>query len=928
MREIDRWRAEIRSRLQSLRLPPERETEIVEEVAQHLDDRFAELMALGRSESDAAAEAWRELEEADVLGREVARVERPRPSDLPPPGAPARSRFVSALVDDIRFAFRTLRKNPAYSIPVLLAMALSIGPTTAIVSVSNWMLWRPLPSVQKPNELGIAWFGQWFKDGDGMSPSAVSYQNLADIKRDATTISGIAGAQERSDILVIGERLPEVVPTAAVTSDFFRVLGMPIRTGRDFQPADDLPPFGSPVAIIGAGLARLAFGSPEGAVGQRFTLNRRSFEVVGIAPDGFAGINRLGQVKVWYTGATMPYVLGIADPARYTQRSGGVQSMFVVRKVEGRRWSDVETELTHLMAGLGKVHPEDNQKFLAGPKREAITPKVFAGLGEEPLGRPRTQKTITLLLAVGSVLVLLGCANVANLMVFRASKRDREVAVRKALGASSARLIQLQLTESWLLAICGAALGLLLAVVLKSVLQDLLFPARPGVETNVPFDLRVLGLTLVVATATGLIAGMAPAWIAARSHVSSALARGSSRNVFKTPRLRSGLAVMQLALSLTLLIGAVLLVTTVRNLHAVDLGFTPERITTVNLSLSSQGYSESALLSFWKTLHTSAEVTRQFDAVATGTAAPFGGKFIIRIQRSADASSDVLNVAGVGASASYFRTLSMTLLRGREFTDEEAFSPPTADPTPIILSESMAQQLFGSIDVVGRTVLFTKTLNNPERALPIIGVVKDARDSLTRQTDPFVYMPFGRFDFGLRQGTVIVRSARSVADITASIKSMVAQIDRSLPVPAGVPLMAQIDRGIVQQRLFAWTLSVLGALGFVLAALGVYGLVAQATAERSREFGIRIAVGADRWHIARLVFRFAATIAAMGTVGGVVLAFFGSRAVTSMLFGITALDPRVYLVAIGALALVVAAACAIPAARAMRVQPVDVLRAD
>jgi hypothetical protein len=368
------------------------------------------------------------------------------------------------------------------------------------------------------------------------------------------------------------------------------------------------------------------------------------------------------------------------------------------------------------------------------------------------------------------------------------------------------------------------------------------------------------------------------------------------------------------------------LVTTVRNLHAVDLGFNPDRVTTINLSLSSQGYSESALLSFWKTVQTSVEGSRQFEAVATGTAAPFGGKWILEIKPPG--ATEALDVAGVGASANYFRTLSMTLLRGREFTDTEAFSAPSSDPMPVILSETMAQRLFGSIDVVGRTVRFAKTAVKPERDEPIIGVVRDARDSMTGKTDPFLYMPFGRFYFGQRQGTIIVRSDRAAADITSSLRAMIGQIDKNLPVPAGVPLLAQIDRRIVQQRLFAWTLSVLGALGFVLAALGVYGLVAQATAERSREFGIRIAIGATRSQIVRLVFRFAATIATMGTIGGMVLAYFGSRTVSSMLFGITALDARAYLAAIGALALVVAAACAIPAVRAMRVEPVEVLRAD
>jgi predicted permease len=922
------WRSEIRARLEPLRLAPEREAEIVEEVAQHLDDRFRELRAMGRSDDEAAADAWRELEAAHVLGREVARVEHPRPADLPAPGTVARGRMLSSLISDVRFALRTLRKNPGFSIPVLLAMALSIGPTTAIVSISNWLVWRPLPGVQRPHELGIAWFGRWFKDGDGMAPIGVSSQNVDDLKGAATSVVGFAGVAERgADTLIIGDRPPEVVSTAVVARDFFQVLGLPIRTGRDFQPADDLPPFGSPVAIIGDGLARLAFGSPAAALGQRLTLNRQPFEVIGVAPEGFAGINRLGQVKVWMTGATMPYLLGLKDTARYTQRSGGSLSMFVVRIAQGRRWSDVETELTNLVAGLGAAYPQDNRKFVAGPDREAVTSRVFQGLGEDPLGRDSTRKTITLLLGVGAVLVLLGCANVANLMVFRASKREREVAVRKALGASVGRLIQMQLTESWLLAITGAGLGLGLAFVLKSILKDLLVPTA-ATTMAVPLDVRVLTVTLAVATGTGLLAGLAPAWIAARSTLSSALSRGSSRNVFRTPKLRSGLAVVQLALSLTLLIGAVLLVTTVRNLHAVDLGFSPERITTISLSLSSQGYTDAAQRTFWTDLEDAVAQSGQFEEAAIGSAAPFGGKFIIGVRPHADVASEDTNVAGASVSSDYFRTLGMTVLRGRAFTPEETRAAPDAGLPPIIVNETTARKLFGSIDVLGRTVHFTRTLNAPARDLPIVGVVRDARDSLTGASEPFVYMPFARFDYGVRSGVVIVRSGRPAQDITTSIRTLVSRIDRSLPVPSGTPLPAQIDRRISQQRLFAWTLSLLAGLGFVLAALGVYGLVAQATAERLREFGIRVAIGAGRPHIARLVFTSALVIAGIGTAAGVVLAYFGSRTVSSMLFGITALDVRVYLAAIGALTAVVAIACAIPALRATRVQPVEVLRAE
>ena len=920
------WRTEIRARLARLRLAPERETEIVEELAQHLDDRFGELIAMGRSETDAAAEAWRELDAADVLGREVARVERPRPLDLPAPGATSKGRIFASLIADIHFAVRTLRKNPSFSIPVLLAMALSIGPTTAIVSVSNWLLWRPLPGVQRPSELAIVWFGQWRDDG-GMSPAGLSYLNLHDLSSATTSLAGFAGAQEQSATMAVGDRMPEVIQAGMVTANFFQVLGLSVRAGRDFRPDDDTPPVGAPVVIISDGLARSAFGDPSSAIGQRLVLNRRTFEVIGVAPPGFAGINRVGNVQVWLTGATIPYLFGIADVGRYTARGGGSLNTFVARLGPGFTWSDVRLELTNLAAGLAAQYPEENKKFAAVGGRPAVTPRVFEGVGEPPLGRDRNQKTVSLLLGVAAVLVLLGCANVANLMIFRASRREREVAVRKALGASAARLVQLQLTESWILALSGAALGLGLALVLKSVLQDLLFPQQPGLTVTVPFDARVFALTVAVATLTGLIAGAAPAWVSARSRLSSALGRAGTRTASGVPRLRSSLAVVQLALSLTLLIGALLLVTTIRNFHALDLGFDPDRITTHDIAMPSVEYTTVKAIQMWRDLQSAANSSGEFESVATAVAAPFGGLYRLRILPDAAQPAETLTVSGNGVSDTYFRTLSMSFLRGREFTADEAFDVPKSAIVPIIVNESMARRLFGSIDVLGRTVRLARTISDPERDLPIVGVVRDTRESLTADAAPMIYMPIGPFDFATR-GTTIVRSRRPAQQTAASIRALVARLDKNLPVTGGLPITSLIDRGIRQQRLFAWTLSILGVLGFVLAALGVYGLVAQTTAERSREFGIRMAIGANRFQIARLVFRFAASIAVIGTGVGVALAFFGSKAVASMLFGITALEPRVYAAAIGALTLVVAAACAVPVARAMRVQPVDVLRTE
>jgi predicted permease len=487
--------------------------------------------------------------------------------------------------------------------------------------------------------------------------------------------------------------------------------------------------------------------------------------------------------------------------------------------------------------------------------------------------------------------------------------------------------VQVQLTESWLLAVGGAALGLLIAVVLKQVLQGLMFPAPPGFSFTVPLDLRVLALTLGIATATGLLAGIAPAWMASRAQLGAALGRTASRSVARAPRLRSALASLQLAMSLTLLIGALLLVTTVWNLRAVDLGFSPKAVTSITLDLD--GYQDNRDVQFLKAFDERANADARFQGAAVATLTPFSSTYMTRILPAGAAPAAAIRVAANGVSDRYFDVLRTPLVRGRAFTAAEAFATESTDPMPIIVDEPLARQLFGTVDVIGRTVRFPKVGSRPERDLPIIGVARASLwADLVRTPEPFVYMPYGRFDAKRLSPRLIVRSSHPVPEIASAVTAISRQLDAAVALSPPWPLESALDREMSQQRLFAWSLTILGGLGFVLAALGVYGLVAQASADRTREFGIRVAIGAGRGHIAGLVIRFAATIAAAGTIGGVALAYFGSRALASMLFGITAVDPRIYLAAVSALAIVVLAACAIPALRAVRVQPIDVLRTE
>jgi putative ABC transport system permease protein len=920
------WRSEIRSRLAALKLRPEREAEIVEEVTQHLDDRYREMRASGRDHDAAVAETWRELEARGVLAREVAQSEHSQPLELPPPGAPARGRWLSSLWQDARYAVRSLRKQPAFAATVILALALSIGPVTAIVSLGNWLFWRPLPGVSGADRLGLIWFGNWRSDSS-VGPSWVSYLNIADLNAGMKTATGFTGFQEISVSLIVGDRVPRVIDIGQVTGDFFDVLGVRPVAGRMFSADEDRPPRGAPVVVISTGLATTEFGSPAGALGQRLLLNRQSFSVIGVAPAAFAGVTNTSRVDAWMTGATSGYLSGRKDDGRAASRTDNAFYMFIARLADGASFTQLEAELGGLTRGLAEAYPKENAKFTTA------TARVFPRLGLQATTRPGMRSMLNLLLAIGGVLVVLGCANVANMLIARAIRREPEVAIRQALGASGRRLVQLQLTESGLLALSGAVLGLGLAFILTRIIQQLLFPRPPGFEITMPMDVRVLGVTLAASLVTGLVAGLAPAWLMARSRralVGAVGRAGAGRTASRAPRLRSSLAIVQLALSVTLLVGALLLVATLRNLHAVDLGFDPKDLMTMRVSLAAQGYTADRAVAFQQELQHALQPLSVIQSVAIAQGGPFGVSSGVHLLPPGVTSREQAIRAWInGVSDTYFSTVSTPILRGRAFTADEIAVRGPIDNMPVIVNESLARRLVGDVNAVGATVRLAATISYPVTDLPIVGVVRDSFvNKVTGDAELFLYQPLGRSDLAALTAGVIVRSTEPAPVVTAAVRAAAARIDPAVPLLPARPVIDEITRSFQQQRLFATMLGWVSVLAFVLAAIGLHGLVSQVTIERAREFGIRLAMGARRADILRLVARWVCLIAGLGTIVGLVLAGFGTRLVASLLFGVTAIDPIIYTAAVVLMACIVALAAAWPAFRATRIEPVNVLRTE
>ncbi len=916
------WRRELAERLAALGLKPEREAEIVDELTQHLEDRVRDLVARGADPGVAHDEALADLDEPGELARRLVEIV-PRPLNLPPPGAPSRGRWFQARWQDVRHSARSLRRSPAFTATVIATLGLTVGPTTAMLSIGNWLLWRPTPGVVQPDRLAVVWVGQW-KNSRSFSPSGgLSYLNLDDLRRTSKTLTAITGVQEGRVNLAAGNLSPTVAGAGWVTADFFEALGIRVAAGRSFRLEDDQLPAGAQVAIVSDGLARRAFGGAAGAVGGRLMLNGRPLTIVGVLPPAFAGTEPFSRVDVWFPGATYAYVNHFGGPARWATRADGLFYSFIVRLAPDASFAMAQAELDVLVRGLAVSHPTENREF------ESARAWLFEGLGPPVLLRDSYRRLVSVLLAVGGALLLLGCANVANLLMVRSVSRRREHAVRLALGASAGRLLLLNLTEAGLLSAGGAALGVALAVWLKQFVATLLLPQiAQGPEFIVPLDTRVLAMALGVSTGCGLAAGLVPALLNARTTSVGALGDAGGRWVTGTQRVRAGFAVAQLAVSLALVTGALMLVATLRNLNAIDLGFDPDGVTVHAMDPTGHGYLAERASVYYRTIIERLDGAPGVDSLSISFRAPFDSGRRMRLQDPAGGGRDSIEVYANAVSGAYFDVLGMPIIQGRGFTDTEALTPGGTSAAAIV-SETLARRLFGDHNPIGRHVVVPRTAARPEHELTVMGVAPDVHwRSVTTDPELFLYLPFNSPDVGVRSATLLVKSRLRLGEIAQRVETAARDVDPTLPITYSTALRTNIDRALGDRRVFAWVFSMLGWLACVLAAVGLYGLLAQSVAERTREFGIRMAMGSGRAHIFTLVIGQAAWIGAMGTILGMGLAFLGSRLVESQLYGLTRLDPGVYLVAAASLGTVVLLAGLWPARTATRIEPVEALRVE
>jgi putative ABC transport system permease protein len=807
------------------------------------------------------------------------------------------------LTHDLRYALRSLAKAPGFAFIVLLTLALGIGANTAIFTVLNAVLLRPLPFPDSDRLVALReTFGQGFS-------GSVAGPNVADWRNRSRSFSGILAFRASSRALV-GDGQPEQVFTAMVSADFFRTLGVAPALGRGFAEGEDQGV--GTVAVLSDGLWRSRYGADPGVIGRTIVLSGQPYTVIGVAPAGFT---YPGNAVAW-----LPMEYGLGRSAQRSSHSYDV----VGRLAPGVTLDAARAELASIARALEREYPVEN-----------------AGRGVElaPLAADTVKEARPVLLVLGGAalfVLLIACANVANLFLARAAVRQRELAVRSALGAGRWRLARQVLVEGVLLALAGGLVGLLLAI--WGV--DLLVAMRPrGIPRlgEIGVDRATLAFALLVSLAVGIGFALFPALTLSRGDPADAF-RGEGRGVTggrTRGRFRAALVVAQVSLALVLLAGAALLVVTVRRLALIDPGFDPRGAYTFEFTIPPGKYPDRARHDQYLTRVIDV-VSRVRETRAAGATfyLPLGngqvnGDFTVEgAPPAAPGREQYANFRMV--TGDYFGALAIPLRRGRLFTPEDRAGAPHV----AVVNEALARMAWPDQDPIGRRLTFGDGQDDPDW-MEVVGVVANVKSNgLTADIGPEIFVPFSQITADLwtvftpLPVSVVVRSDGDLETVGGAIKTAIHSVDPDQPVTGPSPAGDLVAAAVARQRFGMLLLLAFGGLALLLAAVGVYGVMAYAVSQRTRELGIRLALGARPGAVRALVLGEGMLLAALGIGLGLVGALVLGRLLVGLLYGVRPTDPRVLAAVCLLLGAASVVACLVPAVRATRVNPVDALRSD
>jgi predicted permease len=952
------WKKEISERLAGSRLAPTREAEIVEELAQYLEDCYDELLADGTTAADAWRKTSEQLNQSGLLTTELNKIERPVRRDPMVLGA-RRINLVQDFWRDLGFGIRILLKSKVFTIVTVLSLALGIGANTALFSVVDAVLLKTLPVAEPERLVLFAWSaGLPFRVG-GMSgtsnvPNAPGTRALSlfryevfDRMRQARAASPdsplsdfFAFAPLHELTAVVGDQ-PEIINGQAVTGGYYAGLGMQPSLGRAIADEDDKPA-ATPVVVLSYQFWQERFRANPAVIGQPLILNKQSFTIIGVTPPAFTGTSQVDDHPVVTVPfACEPLVLGERSHLGTANQPSLWWMNLMGRLKPGASYEQARDSLngTFQAAALEVMPPprKANEPAQLEPKDY---PRLLAESGSRGMLDMRRYYSTTIygLFIIVALVLLIACANVANLLLSRAALRGAEISVRLAVGAGRWRLARQLLTESLLLAALGGAVGVFFAFLGKSALlaladKDTGFLPN-GIEPSLNW--RVLVFTVAVSLLTGVLFGLAPAWRATRLDVGTALKQGR-RTTSAVSHLSKGLVVAQVALSLLLLIGAGLFIRTLYNLQRVNLGFNQENLLLFTLRPEASGYKDERLLQFYQQLFA------RLDTLPGVRAATFGKVALIAednwfndflLPGETEQTAVEHETMRQMVRENYFATMEIPFLRGRGFTAQDDQQAPQV----AIVNQTFAHKFFPNDDLLGKRV----TLNDGQRALEIIGVVADTKYMSQREEiQPLLFTPWQQEGEVIGEMHFALRTGGEPTALAATVRQLVHELDRNLPVTQISTQTERAQATLGKERLSARLLIFFGGLALLLAAIGLSGVLAYSVAQRTNEIGIRMALGAQTAKVLRLVIwqgmKLVLLGLAVGAFGGYALTrvlarpYFETstwRQMSDQLYGVKGTDPLTLFVIAAVLTLVALAACWLPARKAAQVDPLEALRLE
>jgi predicted permease len=908
------WKQEIARRLAPLRMEPGREAAIVEELSQHLEDRYAEMLSAGASEPEASRKVLQELNGADVFAVAVPPALRRPSQNATPPAVSGSGNLLSDFPRDLRYGLRSIWKAPAFSFFAVLTLALGIGASTTVFTVVNTLLLHPLPA-KDPSHLAAVYTtdmkGQ--KGAGSLLPS--SYLNLKDYQSGSTAFTGLAGFSPPMVMTLTEGSQPERFFGQLVTRDYFETLGLTPEIGRFFRPAEVSTPGSAPVAVLSYSAWKVRFHNDPEIIGKPIDINGTPFTVVGVGPQGFLGVSAVFGPDVWLPATMAQQVLPTQMQDVLRERAKPFFQA-VARLKPGISRSQAEAGLQTIAATLRREYPDANAGHAVSV--QPITTALFSSTG----GEMGLKLVSTVLLIIVGLVLLIACSNVANLLMARALSRRQEIAVRLAIGASRARLVRQLLTESVLLGLFGGIAGIGIGYEGCRFLWSFRPAEFARNLANPRLDGTVFLFALLLSLATGFIFGVVPALRASKTGLVDSLKEEAhlAGPTSRSARFQKTLLAGQVAFSLLSLVAASLFLRAVQRAYQIDPGFDEKHLAVLLMNPEQIGYDAVRLNAFHREVRDRVAAIPGVEAVSWSSNMPFwssASRGILIEGQQQQRKSETLSTVSNTVDVDYFKTMRIPLVAGRVFTDadQEASLPV------VIINDQLARRYWPAGDALGKRL----RLSGDTVARQIVGVVKTSDyTTLGEAPQPCLYLPLRQNAGG--SSNLYLRAAGNPSQVLGAVQREIRQIDPKVDVTdvrTGAKLMDQV---LWNARIVLGMLGVFGLMALALASVGLYGILAYSVSGRRREIGVRMALGASRMAVLRLVLQQGMTLVTIGLGAGLAMSLLVGRAFSKMLFGLSPADPLSLVLASAVLLGVALLACYIPALAASRTDPMVALR--